>query len=323
VIFHGRVLLLATFLLHASLEQAVSAQTPEARVSLNLQKCGSLDVEELRTLLNIELSATHFSQEPGAPSVNVTADCDNDHVHAEVQDGLVGKLDRTLTWKGLQNNARTRLFALAIAELITTSRREYSETKRQMPSEPMPEPLAIVRSNVRQPRPHQLQIDSGVTRLGSRFSWAPTLGVSFLAPLSALKNTSFRINLDVLHSFTDLQHGEASLTSLGTSPSLRFEMGSRKVSALVEGGATLAVASAAGTTDNDLLEPQRHAALIWGPTFAIGAGLNWQAVQLGVRFASTFVVKPMSVRTTSGTNVVEESSYARILPSLSCFVAWL
>ncbi len=83
-------------------------------------QCTGVDVEEVRRIAGIELRARLAQAEPGSPRSYVAVDCRGDEATVRL-DPVPGRAPRArpVALAGTAANARARLLALAVAELVT------------------------------------------------------------------------------------------------------------------------------------------------------------------------------------------------------------
>lgn len=294
------------------------AQTSQSQIELHFVDCASLDVDAVHTLLGIELSAAQIEQ----AGIEVAATCDDLHVTANVKDNVVGELHRTLSWQGVQGNARSRLFSLAVAEMIGSARREHEETTRQQLANRSQVSVDSSRVEAIEIARPTLNAFTGVTRLGAHWSWAPTLGIGITRPWHGHDYVSLLMNLEVTQAWSNFQRGDASLTSIGTNPRIQLQTKPARYESFVHCGASLAFASVSGSSGDPAIDAQRRSALLWGPNAGVGFAINGKRLQVGTSLSATWLVRPLHVRTVSGGIVVQDNSLARILPTLNLSVGW-
>jgi hypothetical protein len=298
------------------------------QLDLHLVDCPGLDAEGVKTLLRIEMSAAQIRE----AAIDITAACDDQHVTATVTDNVVGTLHRTLSWQGVQTNARSRLFSLAVAEMISAARREHEETVRQQMASGQralatPSIVTSIEPNSQHAAPDEfakpvMNAFAGASRLGADWSWAPTLGVGITRPWRGHDHFSFVFDLAVTQAWSDFQRGDASFTSLGSTPRLQLQTRPARYEAFVHFGASLAFANVSGSAEDPAIEAQRHSALLWGPNTGMGVAINGRRLQIGTFLSATWLVRPLHVRTVSGSNVAQDNALARLVPTLNLSFGW-
>ena len=294
------------------------AQTSQAQIELHFVDCASLDADAVHTLLGIELSAAQLDP----AGIEITAACDDEHVTVNVKDNVVGELHRTLSWQGVQGNARSRLFSLAVAEMIGSTRREHEETTRQHLAHHSQISLVPSRADAIGPARPTLNTFTGVTRLGAHWSWAPTLGIGITRPWYGHDYVSLLMNLEVTQAWSSFQRGDVSLTSIGTNPRIQLHTKPARYQSFFHFGASLAFASVSGSSGDPAIDAQRSSALLWGPNVGVGFAINGARLQVGTSLSATWLVRPLHVRTVSGGIVVQDNSLAQILPTLNLLLGW-
>ncbi len=217
-------------------------------VQLSALPCVPVPVPLIRDLLTLELSGTTVApSERGEAATRVELSCPQgiEAVEITVRDPLTNKvLVRSVTLSGVRENARARLLALAIAELVSASWMELEARPRTPDAAPPPRPLppadvvagarAVVRSRLADPIERRLRlgpllsvrrVDSEVSLLGGGVRLLGAAGPRFGFGVDAVYETgqrSFslgRVDLDALSMAAVLktQHhvGSAFLLTAG------------------------------------------------------------------------------------------------------------
>lgn len=304
------------------------AQSSALQLGLHLIDCPSLDDDAVQTLLGIEMAAAQIHE----ADINVTAACDDQIVTAKVTDNVVGELQRTISWQGVQSIARSRLFSLAVAEMISSARREHEETLRQQVANRqrvLANP-AIVDSAER-PLQNAAAVEfsiptinafAGVSRLGAGWSLAPTVGMGITRPWQGHDSISFQMDLAVTQAWSEFQRGDAAFTSFGASPRIQFHTQPARYVGFVHCGTSLAFATISGSSNDPAIEAQRRSATLWGATTGIGVAVNGKMLQIGTSLSATWLTRPLHVRTVSGNFVAQDNALARIVPTLNVSIGW-
>jgi hypothetical protein len=156
-----------------SLMAATSAARADDGVKLDLTDCAGARAQDIAQLVRLEPSAR-------AADLSAELRCSEERASITVRDPRRrAPLQLSLPLAGTQREARARLLALAIAELLATSRLEIEPRASPPPppaaeAEPRasspPPPAAEA-----EPRPYSLWLGAGVTRAFAPALFAPTL----------------------------------------------------------------------------------------------------------------------------------------------------
>ncbi|MCB9623927.1 MAG: hypothetical protein R3B99_22420 [Polyangiales bacterium] len=123
---------LPALLLPSALQSQALERVP---LQLDLHPCLEIDAPAVRRIVGIEL-AVELAETEAAGSTRVRASCGRDATLLEVDDGVTGKTTiRRIDLEGTARVARSRLLALAIAELVSAS---WAELRLRPPSESPP-----------------------------------------------------------------------------------------------------------------------------------------------------------------------------------------
>jgi hypothetical protein len=110
-------------------------------VSITMVGCDPVLAGEAQRIATVELRATLVNAPPDPSVTRVTAVCQGASAALEVRDPMTGKsLQRTVALTETAPNARARLLALAVAELVAASWSELENNPQ--PRAPPAEPLA-------------------------------------------------------------------------------------------------------------------------------------------------------------------------------------
>jgi len=150
------------------------ADQPDAQhplVQVDIDACTGASPEEARRLLRIELGALLVDDAPSGEIVTrATVSCAAHMVRLRVDDPITGKsLTREVELDESDVASRSRLIALAVAELVDASWTELESNPRPEvpPAGARPPPAAVeaARKVVQHRRPRQVDEDLGVTRM--------------------------------------------------------------------------------------------------------------------------------------------------------------
>ncbi len=150
------------------------ADQPDAQhplVQVDIDACTGASPEEVRRLLRIELGALLVDDAPSGEIVTRAAvSCAAHTVRLRVDDPITGKsLTREVELDESDVASRSRLIALAVAELVDASWTELESNPRPEvpPAGARPPPAAVeaARKVVQHRRPRQVDEDLGVTRM--------------------------------------------------------------------------------------------------------------------------------------------------------------
>lgn len=164
----------ATLLAAAGPARAAPRERPQVQVRLVIDPCVEAEGAEVRRLFAIEFDAQLEGEPVPAGTARVGVACTASPaggVELRVDDPITGKaLARTIDLSAAPPNARPRLLALALAELLFTSWTELEVTPRPAvpPAGPPPPPQArqAARLLVRHRMPPALRPLAGVRLLG-------------------------------------------------------------------------------------------------------------------------------------------------------------
>ena len=301
---------------------AASAWSAALSIDFRFQGCPDLVQSDAHKLVSIELAAAQIAGSPTSSTTQIAASCDETHVDVVVRDANVGELSRSLRWQGVEVSARTRLFALAVAEMITAAYREQRQNAIPHPSVnvptsrsvALPEISAATAPALKDPR-LRMQVSMGLSRLGSAWSLAPTLAAGVSWSWSQNSRVLLRWDINALYAASPLQGGNVALTALGTTPGVRLQMRGAKYVGYVETGAMLGLASVIGTATDDRIEGRRRTAFWWGPVAAVGVARGWRKWQFGLAVATMLVAKPVQARSLAGTTLLQSAGLSTMVPS--------
>jgi hypothetical protein len=163
---------------------ATSARADEAplRVELRVQHCNDVSPAEVRRIVAIELRASVWDAPEHDPrTTRIDATCDGDAAKLEVTDPLTAKsLARIVSLDGVATNARGRLLALAIAELVSASWTELATTP-----EPVAPPVA--------PAPRTEDKEAARSVVASRAATPPAVAPAFAPTWRATATLDTRV----------------------------------------------------------------------------------------------------------------------------------
>jgi len=190
-------------------------------VRLSIPDCESAPASEIVKLVTLELAPQVAIALDAAEAAQLTAslECSDDRALITVQDARRSEpLQLALPLADTRREARPRLLALAIAELIATSRLEPGATPPPPPPPP-PEPVAPAPE-----RPFSLGLGAGVVYAFDPALWSPSLQLAAAYDFGSLQLLS-DVELDWGSRSTSQASLETRAVSLDLAAGLRVISG--------------------------------------------------------------------------------------------------
>lgn len=284
-------------------------------IALDVQRCESLDGAKVQSLLGIELAAAQIDvPEPPLP-LQVTAVCDDDAARALAQDPIVGGLSRSIRWQGVAPEARSRLFALAVAEMLVGAHRDRNEVAPvAVRQEAPPNPPPIVAPASPAPNTHAARVRLGLLRVGEAWSPAPAIWLGGGRNLS--RHVAVTVDVMGTHSRAAMAFGEAHADAVGVVPALRLHTGRGSYGFFAEAGAAMTAVRMSGRS-RDARLTENAKILLWpAATLSLGVERRMGRYALGIGASVLYTPAPPEARTTAGQQVVQTAAFSPLVAGL-------
>lgn len=247
-----------------------SAAAAHPSVTLEMEGCETAHPDEVRRIARIELGGLLTDDAPSSNTARVIVHCGDERVDLRIHDPVTSKsMTRSLDWQRSAAIGRSRLLALAIAEIVSAS---WTELESTAP----PTPAAVdapqtVRVEGRTATTSSLRI----LLVGEVREWLqePTLALGGGVRVERDISTSLGWSVDVLghHGERSVALGNISVEALSSGASLMFHRAWVPLTLCAGPGLRLGIARVRG-------EPLSDAAYgdsitgVWGGPFATGRG---------------------------------------------------
>lgn len=281
------------------------AHAQELRVEVHLDPCVEASSEEVRRIVAIELRAAVWDPTTHDPATTrVDVGCVERGVELRVSDPLTAKsLARTIALGDVAPNARARLLALAISELVSASWTELESNPAPAvaPIAPPPRPedkkaaRAIVAERMRPPRERAWRLTAALDTRWMTVGSDPLFGVGARAGFDAFDRVGFAFDATLEHGSVASALGTVGVDaySLGAVALVRGALGPLVLRG--GGGARFGIARMVGLPDSPDRAEGHTVSGVWGaPIVAGSAGIRFaQRLTLELFAESGWVVLPI------------------------------
>lgn len=320
----------AFFILAAQFGLTSSSSAQVLSTRLDLRACPEIDVGEAQKLIGIELRAAQISPPVDAQETDVVATCTNNQVRVDVHDPSVGDLARTLSWQGGEGLGRTRLFALAVAELLVAAHRDRALERKPQPSPPPQQTEAIAAVKTSGPAPaitraaptvRALHVQIGARHLGGGWTWAPLVGVGVFLPWRDIPGLGWICEGEGFAASQRVETGHVQLRAFAATPGVRWQSRPRRLQVQAQLGVNLGLATFAGQSNDDRLTEQSAFTTWAGPTAGALGRVAFGAWSIGLGFTAGYNLRPIQGNVRSGERQVDRARFSGLWQGVSLQLA--